>query len=230
MNQLNNTADEDGPHRLTSSINLPSIYPVLLTSDIVDGSWEGSQFKISSANVHVFGLWEETPAHLLPANHDFNSHEICSWLLWAQQTSDERSPAGFEYLSIWYFFGFGTFCCSYSSTCLWYSVNIFPENFSTNALPGLLPLKPKAFPESTLDPSSSMRSRSGLSWSLHHCLCSSWIPLPQEVPAIVTRLFNLMANSTKTQSSEKTWIDYSLLLDSNANFKHVILLSHGVTS
>lgn len=101
---------------------------------------------------------------------------------------------------------------------------------SAQMLSGLLPLKPKAFPESTLDPSSSMRSRSGLSWSLHHCLCSSWIPRPQQVPAIVTRLFHLMANSTKTQTSEYTWIDYSLLLDSNPNFKHVILLSHGVTS
>lgn len=78
----------------------------------------------------------------------------------------------------------------------------FPRTSAQMLSQAFFHLKPKAFPESTLDPSSSMRSRSGLSWSLHHCLCSSWIPLPQEVPAIVTRLFNLTANSTKTQTSE----------------------------
>ncbi len=33
----------------------------------------------------------------------------------------------------------------YSSTSLWHSVNIFPENFNTNVITLLLQLKPKAF-------------------------------------------------------------------------------------
>ncbi len=42
-------------------------------------------------------------------------------------------------------FGMSNFCSNYSSTSLWHSVNIFPENFNTNVILCFLQLKPKAF-------------------------------------------------------------------------------------
>lgn len=184
------------------------------------GHGEARNIKISSSNVHIFGSWTETAAPLLPSNHDFNSHEICIRLLWAQQTPDESGPADSEYSTI-----------SHSSTCLCYSVNTFPENFDTNALPGLLLLKPNGFPwihtRSVQLNEVEVRALSG---SLHHCL---WIPeslLSSEIPAI-TRLFYFNGRFNK---SSHLWIDPeqtpASFLDSNANFKSIILLSHGVTS
>ncbi len=54
-------------------------------------------------------------------------HETCRWLLWARQISDEVS-----HLIV--IFGISTFCSNYSSTSLWHSVIIFPENFNTNVI------------------------------------------------------------------------------------------------
>lgn len=155
------------------------------------GHGEAHNIKISSSNVHIFGLWMETAAPLLPSNHDFNSHEICIWLLWAQQTSDESGHADSEDSTI-----------SYSSTCLCYSVNIFPENSNTNALPGLLLLKPKVFPESTLDPPSSTRSRSGLWAGPFIIVCESLNPFCHRKSLQLQDCFILMADSTKALTSE----------------------------
>ncbi len=49
------------------------------------------------------------------------------------------------FLFVTFIFGMFTFCSNYSSTSLWHSVNIFPENLYTNVIPCLLQLKPKAF-------------------------------------------------------------------------------------
>ncbi len=69
--------------------------------------------------------------------------QTCRWLLWAQQISDEVSRTVFNSL-LTLIFGVSTFCNNYSSTSLWHSVNIFPENFKTNVIPCLI--KPnKAF-------------------------------------------------------------------------------------
>ncbi len=54
-------------------------------------------------------------------------HETCRWLLWARQISDEVS-----HLIV--IFGISTFCSNYSSTSLWHSAIIFPENFNTNVI------------------------------------------------------------------------------------------------
>ncbi len=105
-------------------------------------------------------------------------------------------------------FGMSTLCSNYSSTSLWHSVNIFPENFNTNSIPCLLQLKPKAF--------LWMYNRSvqfifqlgpnlldGVDvWTLrgpvHHFQCSSRFLPPQVVLAIVCFIGIEMANSTKT--------------------------------
>ncbi len=96
-----------------------------------------------------------------------------------------------------------TFCSNHSSTSLWHSVNIFPENFNTNVIPWLLQLKPKYNRSvqfiSQLAPNllDGVEVRT-LRGPVHHFQCSSRFLLSQVVPAIDCFMGTVMANSTKT--------------------------------
>ena len=114
-------------------------------------------------------------------------------------------------------FGMSTFCSNYSSTSLWQSVNIFPENFNTNVIPCLLKLKPKAF--------LWMYNRSvkfifqlapnlvdgvevqTLRGPVHYFQCSSRFLLLQVVPALVRRMFRVIFLSENKSRPNKTTQD-----------------------
>lgn len=124
---------EHGPHRLTSFINLPSIHPVPL---------HFTHFGRVMGRLTFLVCGTPPPRPSACLSRPLLQIVILIVMKYAAGCSDHgKQMKGallfFKYLSIWYFFGFGTLCCSYSSTCLWYSVNM-------NALPGLLLLKPKA--------------------------------------------------------------------------------------
>ncbi len=95
-----------------------------------------------------------------------------------------------------------TFCSNYSSTSLWHSVNIFPENVNTKVIPCLLQLKPKAFLwmynrsvqfifQLVLNLLDGVEVRT-LRGPVHHFPCSSRFLPSQVVPAIVRRMFRVI--------------------------------------
>ena len=115
-------------------------------------------------------------------------------------------------------FGMSTFCSNYSSTSLWHSVNIFPENFNTNVIPCLLQLKPKAFLwmynrsvkfifqlAPNLVDGVEVRTLRG---PVHYFQCSSRFLLSQVVLAIVRRMFRvivLLENKSRPNKTTPRW-------------------------
>lgn len=105
-------------------------------------------------------------------------------------------------------FGMSNFCSNHSSTSLWHSVSIFPENFNTNVISCILQLKPKAFLWMyngsvqfifQLAPNLLDGVEVRTLWEpVHHFQCFSRFLPSQVVPAIVRLMGILMANSTKT--------------------------------
>ena len=114
--------------------------------------------------------------------------------------------------------GMSTFCSNYSSTSLWHSVNILPENFNTKVIPCLLQLKPKAFLwmynrsvkfifqlAPNLVDGVEVRTLRG---PVHYFQCSSRFLLLQVVPALVRRMFRvivLLENKSRPNKTTPRW-------------------------
>ena len=114
--------------------------------------------------------------------------------------------------------GMSTFCSNYSSTSLWHSVNIFPENFNTKVIPCLLQLKPKAFLwmynrsvkfifqlAPNLVDGVEVRTLRG---PVNYFQCSSRFLLLQVVPALVRRMFRvivLLENKSRPNKTTPRW-------------------------
>lgn len=79
--------------------------------------------------------------HFVPPKHDFHVHEICSWLLWAQRTPDEMSPAVFIHSWLRHLV---PFCSNNIITYLCYSVNKISWHIKHKCSPRPSP-KPQAF-------------------------------------------------------------------------------------
>ncbi len=102
------------------------------------------KFVSSSLNQRHVQWWPKLLEHLTDLK--ILTFFACSWNMQmvALSTTNIRWSESYCFYSLLtLIFGMSIFCSNYSSTSLWHSVNIFPDN--TNVIPCLLQLKPKAF-------------------------------------------------------------------------------------